>query len=196
MKSYPSIPTVKEAGIPKIPSCIAFEKLDGSNIRVEYSKNKWDKFGTRTQLLDPSSQVFGPVIPIFKRQWEEELSQILKKNKVQKAVAFFEFYGPSSFAGVHEPNEEKFLTLIDISIYKQGILPARQFVKMFQGLEIPRIVYEGNLNKQVVEDVEKGLYNVDEGIVAKGGNKHSNLWMRKVKTDEYLAKLKAHGIEE
>lgn len=54
MKQYPSIPTFKDAGFPKNSQCLAFVKYDGSNIRVEYFKRKWEKFGTRTQLLEPN----------------------------------------------------------------------------------------------------------------------------------------------
>lgn len=196
MKQYPSIFTVEQAGIPKNPQCIAFFKHDGSNLRFEYTKGEWNKFGTRTKLFDESHSVFGEAIPLFFQQWAEVLSSILDKNKIQKATAFFEFYGPSSFAGIHEPNEKRNLTLIDVDVYKQGIMSARDFVKLFGHLEIPKIIYEGNLTNQFVEDVYNGKYDVVEGIVAKGGNKKHKIWMRKAKTKTYLDKLKSKGLEE
>jgi len=45
MKSYPSIPGKHTNGIP----LTVFDKLDGSNIRAEWSKKRgFYKFGTRT----------------------------------------------------------------------------------------------------------------------------------------------------
>ena len=196
MQRYPSIPTFKEAGMPKIASCIAFEKLDGSNLRTEYRKGQWDKFGTRTKLFDQSHEVFGPAIALFRNEWQEEITRILKHNKAQEATAFFEYYGPNSFAGVHDLNDEMTLTLIDIHVFKQGLMPAREFVKTFGHLAIPKIVYEGNFNQQFVLDIEDGKYDVVEGVVAKGGNKHSNLWIRKIKTKSYLDKLSKFGYED
>jgi len=194
MKTYPSIPKYKEVGIPKPSNCTAFEKLDGSNLRFEW-RNKWlEKYGTRTQLFDETSFMFAPAISIFHTQWAEDIAKIFKKQQIQRAVVFLEYYGPNSFAGWHDEqnilNNEMKLTLFDIFIYKKGMIPVRKFVKLFGHLEIPKIVYEGNFNQQLIKDVENGQYDVFEGIVAKGGNNPKDLWMIKVKTEEYLKKLK------
>jgi hypothetical protein len=63
----------------------------------------------------------------------------------------------------------------------------RQFVKNFGDLPFTaEVVYEGNLNQQFIDDVRNGVYNVNEGVVAKGDN-----FMTKIKTNAYLAKLKS-----
>lgn len=196
MKQYPSILTFKEAGIPKNPQCLAFVKYDGSNIRFEYSKRKWEKFGTRTQLLDPKHPVLGKSIDLFREQWEKSLTDTLMKHNIEKAVVFFEYYGPNSFAGQHDLNDTMTLTMIDINVHRKGLMPARDFIKIFGHLSIAEVIYDGNFNKQFVEDVQEGKYNVVEGIVAKGGNSAKDFWMRKVKTKTYLEKLKKFNIPE
>ncbi len=197
MKSYPSIPKYKEAGMPNPSNCTVFEKLDGSNLRFEW-RNKWlEKYGTRTQLFDESHPIFAPAIAIFYNQWAKDIAKILKKEQIQRAVVFLEYYGPSSFAGWHNEQDilknKMSLTLFDIYVYKQGLIPPRKFVKLFGHLEIPEIIYEGNFNQELIEAVENGEYNVFEGVVAKGGNNSKNLWMIKIKTKKYLKKLKGEG---
>lgn len=55
MKQYPSIPS----GIIKNKSFFCFQKIDGSNIRVEWTKkNGLYKFGTRRRLLDETDLQF------------------------------------------------------------------------------------------------------------------------------------------
>lgn len=190
MKKYPSILTIKEAGFPKITNCIAFDKIDGSNLRFEYNKKQWNKFGTRHHLFDETDDVFGVAIDIFRNKWQDDITKILLKERISQCIVFMEFYGENSFAGVHVPEDKKHLKFFDINIYKKGLMPSREFLKLFGHLDIPEVIYEGNLNKQFVLDVENGLYNINEGVVCKGGNKQNNMWMRKIKTIEYLNKLK------
>lgn len=75
-------------------------------------------------------------------------------------------------------------------------MPAREFINTFGHLRIAEVVYDGNFNKQFVEDVQSGKYNVIEGVVAKGGNSQKDLWMRKVKTKKYVEKLKTFNMPE
>jgi hypothetical protein len=104
---------------------------------------------------------------------------------VQRIIVYTEFFGPSSFAGVHVQNEPKELRLFDVELYKRGLLPARQFVREFGDLSYAaQWVYDGNMNKEFIEDVRKGEYSVNEGVVAKGDG-----WMVKIKTLAYLRKL-------
>lgn len=46
------------------------------------------------------------------------------------------------------------------------------------------IVYRGNLNKQFIQDVREGKYNVNEGVVAKGKD-----FSIKIKTNDYFSRL-------
>lgn len=137
MLAYPSIPRWQEGrGFGK--PCIAFYKYDGSNIRFEWSpKRMWHKFGSRTQLLDRSHPILGESVDLFLDEYRD-MSKIIPevvceyyKQKVERIVAFAEFWGANSFAGTHEPTDPKLLTLFDVSVYKKGFLPARTFMKLF-----------------------------------------------------------------
>jgi len=70
MKDYPHIPRSRGQSFRAIPDATVFDKLDGSQIRVEWSGKRgieWNKFGTRDQLLDPNDAIFSPAIGIFQR---------------------------------------------------------------------------------------------------------------------------------
>ena len=66
----------------------------------------------------------------------------------------------------------------------------RDFVRRFGDLPCAaKVVYNGNLSRQFIEDVRTGLYPVDEGVVAKGDG-----FMVKIKTYAYLKRLnEAYG---
>lgn len=54
MIEYPSIQNSSKA--PR-KNCVAFDKLDGSNFRAKWTaKRGFDTFGTRTQLIDETSE--------------------------------------------------------------------------------------------------------------------------------------------
>ena len=60
MKTYPSIPRK----IQNVP-VYAFDKLDGSNIRAEWSKKKgFYKYGTRKRLLGSDEKPLGRAIEL------------------------------------------------------------------------------------------------------------------------------------
>lgn len=196
MKLYPEIPGPSKA--PHQP-CIGFDKLDGSNLRFFWSKkNGFCKFGTRTRLFDKSDPDFGIAIDIFVNKYAEPIGKIIKDCKELRSclelTAYCEFFGPSSFAGNHIPEESKNLILFDVSVHKKGFLPARDFVKIFGNLEIPNIIYEGNFGPKLVEDIREGKYPVTfEGVVCKGGSSVHKLWMTKIKTRAWMEKLKQTG---
>lgn len=94
---------------------IAFDKIDGSNIRAEWSrKSGFSKFGSRRKLIDENEPILGEAIPLFQEKYSETLEEIFRKNKFQRATAFFEFYGENSFAGFHEKEPHDILLLIYI----------------------------------------------------------------------------------
>jgi hypothetical protein len=183
--------------------CIAFDKYDGSNIRAEWTRKRgWDKFGSRKVLMDETHPL-GDAIDIFLNTYGDDLEKIFKKDKLfrncQNVTVFGEYFGPNSFAGWHDPDDEKEIVLFDISIHKKGMMSPRDFVKMFGHLKIPKIIYEGNFNESFIQDVKDGKYPVIEGVVAKGNLPHGksphNLWMAKVKTKTWLDKLKVEAVE-
>lgn len=167
MKSYPSIAGSSRA--PRKP-CIAFNKYDGSNLRAEWSrKTGWTKFGTRKRLFDESDPDFGSAIPLFHETMADGLIDIFKKKyrDDQQITVFMEFFGPNSFAGKHEPADPKELILIDVSLYKKGLIAPREFVKNFDSVPSAEVIYEGNLNEVFIEAVRNGEYPVVEGVVVK-----------------------------
>lgn len=190
MKSYPHI-----LGPSKAPHdwCLGFYKYDGSNVRFEWSKKRgWYKFGTRTQLIDEKDQVFGEAIPLFMNTLSEGVEKVLRDRYRERdnAIVFAEFFGEKSFAGVHTPGDPKQVVLFDVNPHKMGIIGPKEFVKNFGHLKSARVVYEGNFNNQLVEDVRQGrIEGLNEGVVCKGGSGH-DLWMRKIKTLAYMERLK------
>jgi hypothetical protein len=130
MKSYPSITTYKEST--KFSQFYTFDKIDGSNLRFEWTKKKgWEKFGTRKRLFDETDSMFGEAVPLFFDTLSNDLEEVFAEVRYNRVIAFCEFWGERSFAGRHVPEDEKHLTLIDISVYKKGILAPKEFVSLF-----------------------------------------------------------------
>lgn len=191
MKEYWSIPHSAKA--PR-EYCYAFYKYDGSNLRVEWHKKRgWNKFGTRHQLFDETHDIFAPAIDIFMNKYSEPIAKILTDNfrGIESAITYCEFLGKNSFAGNHDPNEVKDMILFDVNVHKKGILDPKQFLDLFGSLHIAELVYQGNLNEPFIEAVRSNSLDVklNEGVIAKGGSGHK-LWMCKIKTRDYLDKLK------
>lgn len=185
--------------------CIAFDKLDGSNLRFEWNKKTgWHKFGTRQLMFDQTDPNWSLAIPIFMEKYAEPIEKVLKSKQfraVEKVTAFCEFYGPNSFAGWHDFTDMT-LTLFDVEIYKKGFVLPRDFIKFFGHLDIPKVIYEGNFGRQLIDDVKEGKYPVtSEGVVCKGivhGKKKSDqhgLWMAKIKTKKWMAELRKRYTE-
>jgi len=196
MLSYPSIEGSSKAPLGK--PCIAFYKYDGSNLRFEWQRKgrQWMKYGTRTQLFNASTPTFGPAISVFHGTASEDMAAAIgdqvvtrvtkKYPSMERIIAFCEWFGPKSFAGIHtDEAKDMELRLIDVSLYKKGFMPPREFVKTFGSMrECAQVIYEGNLNRTFIDDVRKGVYPVWEGVVAKGED-----FMVKIKTDAYFKKL-------
>jgi hypothetical protein len=186
--------------------CIAFEKLDGSNIRVKYtSKKGFNLFGSRTQMLDKNHPFLGEVVDIFYRDFENPLVDIIEENwpNEREVVVFGEYFGKKSFAGWHEKDDPKFLVLFDIMVGHKNrhfLLP-QEFIKLCQGkVPTPRVIYEGNLTDQFIKDVRERKYDVFEGVVCKGTQKtgahRGHVWMCKIKTDLYFQALQLKWGDE
>jgi hypothetical protein len=197
MNQYFHIPGYKDA--PKGLPCIAFDKLDGQNVRFEWTKKRgWYKFGTRRRLFDESDVEFGRSIPVFLNKYGDAIPKVLRDEKeyrgITEVIVFCEWVGPNSFAGIHDPNDTLDVVLFDVNPYKKGIISPRQFIKHFGHLDIPRTIFVGNFNQEFINDVRKGRYDVKEGVVAKGnkpnGRPPHNYWCAKIKTLGWLAELK------
>lgn len=190
MQSYPSIPKI----VQNIP-IYAFDKLDGSNIRVEWTRKRgFAKFGTRTRLLDENEPILGQAIPLIRNGFADQLERIFRKERYEKATAFFEFYGPQSFAGFHVEDDLFKVSLLDVHIFKKGILTPAEFLKLYASkVETPNMLYHGNANSSLVSYVQDGTLDgmTFEGVICKGGlNRLRQVTMFKIKNRDWLEALK------
>lgn len=188
MKKYPSISKKIDATV----EIYAFDKLDGSNIRAEFSQKRgFYKFGTRKCMIDESHDSFGEAVNLIRSKYESDLAVVFKKQRWEHVVCFFEYYGPNSFAGFHEDYDEKTVTLFDVNVYKKGFLAPQDFLKYFGHLDIAKLLYHGNPNPSFIRSVENGELSdmTFEGVVCKA-QKKKKITMFKVKNRAWLDKLK------
>ena len=197
MKQYDTIPYYGDYwGLP----VFAFDKLDGTSCRFEYSQKRgFYKFGTRKTMIDQNSEPFGFAIDLFLNKYGDPLSKIFKQKEyrnVQSFVCFAELVGQKSAFGQHDFDNDTFdITLFDIHQYKRGLIPPKEFVKNFENVGIPKIVYSGNLNKDFISDVKNNIFQLSEGVICKGEIKTKKdklqLYYCKVKTNDWLNRLKS-----
>lgn len=205
MKEYPSIPGPGEvSNFVTNAKCIGFRKYDGSNLRFSWSpKRGWYKFGTRNRTFDVSDVEYGCSVALFKEKYGSGLEKVFVDDpffkKATEVICYAEFFGPNSFCGQHDPvylgvehNDPKDIILFDVNVHKKGLIPAWQFMDTFGHLPVAQVVYEGVMDDELVERVAAGEFAVDEGMVCKGmvGRPPHGLWMRKIKTRQYLERLK------
>lgn len=202
MLYYPKIPDSRNCPDGK---CIAFEKYDGTNLHWDWDRDfGWHAFGTRRDvfnLTDAGIAEFGSkhqhlneCIDVFQTNWAAELERVFldlpQYRDISEIKVFLEFLGTNSFAGLHQSADPKELRLFDVWLEGFGFISPAQFVADFKHLAIARVVYQGKLTGQFTEDVRSGKYQVDEGVICKGGTGGQDLWMVKIKTNAYLSKLK------
>jgi hypothetical protein len=167
MKQYPEITADIRRDIP----VYAFDKIDGSNIRAEWSRKRgFYKFGSRKVLID-STHPLGEAENLIRTKYEDDLSEIFRKQRFERVICFFELSGKRSFAGRHT-DEEHDVLLIDVNPYKKGILPPAEFLKLVGDLDLPGLLYRGNANREFEESVRNGtlLGMTFEGVVCKAKN--------------------------
>lgn len=196
MKSYPSILRVNPDGFDK--ELYTFDKLDGSCLRFEWSrKTGWFKYGTRKRLFDRNDPVFGEAIPLFMETLAEPLAEIAHNNKWINIVAFCEFWGKQSLAGRHQPDDPKFLTLFDVSIYRHGMLGPKEFLKYFKYLPIPNFLGVQKWDKSFVDKVRNSEFEqiTFEGVVGKFGD-YDDLTLVKCKTNNWFEAIKRLYAED
>jgi hypothetical protein len=198
---YPKMPG--SAGAPSA-KCVAFEKLDGTNLHWCWHRDfGWHAFGTRRDEFDrgaPGVAAFSAAHPglddanaIFDRTLADPLDALLRDRfpEFEEVKAFAEYLGPNSFAGAHDPRDEKCVVLFDVWAEGYGFVGPERFVEAFASVPIPRVLYRGKLTGAFLESVRAGAFGVSEGAVCKGGTGGADVWTLKVKTYAYLARLKA-----
>jgi hypothetical protein len=199
---YPKIPGSRNAPGGR---CVAFEKYDGTNLHWDWDRDfGWHSFGTRrdefnltpagVELFAEKHAQLAGCADVFHATLADGLDQLFREHpayeKCQSLKVFTEFFGPNSFAGRHREDDPKELRLFDVWTDTAGMVPPGRFVAEFGHLNTARVVYEGKLTGKFMEDVREGKYDVDEGVVCKGGSDADDLWMVKVKTYAYLERLK------
>lgn len=197
MKSYPSISKEIVKGI----KIFAQDKLDGSNIRVEWTKKAgFNKFGSRNKLIDETDLLLGKAPILFMEKYSEDLEKVCRKRRWEKVTFFLEFWGPNSFAGNHSEGDEHTLTLFDAHPYKKAFLPPKEFYKTFGHLDVVPCLYEGRCTPDLVDAVQSGelLGMTFEGVICKGkiDRKTRQPVMFKIKNRAWLEKLKNYCGED
>ncbi len=193
MKQYPTMSGKILRGI----DIYAFDKLDGSNIRAEWSKKRgFYKFGSRKRLLGSDQESIVDAQDIIITKYEKDLTIIFEKEGWDRVICFFEFYGNNSFAGQHE-NERHDVILLDVNPYKKGIMIPQDFIRTFAStypIDTPKILYHGKANAVFESAVRESLLSgmTFEGVVCKGplDKKKKMVTMFKIKSHAWLNKLR------
>jgi hypothetical protein len=197
VKSYPSIPYCPRSGTRF--ALHTFDKIDGSNLRFEWSKKQgWYKTGTRTRLFDETDPVFGEARKLFLEggtlsvPLAAHLEEIFRKQRWDRVIVFCEFWGERSFAGLHVPGDPKHLTVIDVNPHKKGLLPPAEFLKLFESVA-PRYLGYQNWGPRFLETValsELGGITF-EGVVGKARGRGNTIAMFKYKTNRWREEVRS-----
>jgi hypothetical protein len=173
MKHYPSIPTHVLYDVP----VFVYKKLDGSNIRVEWSKKKgrshgeFYKFGTRKRLLASDNFMHDEVKGLLKQSADELEEFLLNKLRCDRAICYFEFYGPGSFAGSHRADEPHQLALLDVEVYKKGFVLQTDYLHFEEQksstVHVPELIAHGTISEEYEEKIRSGTVGSFEGVVCK-----------------------------
>lgn len=206
MKPYPSIPRSTGQKFEEFEAYV-FDKLDGRNVRVEYSKKQgWHKFGSRHRLFDKTDLAFAPAIPLFEETLSEKLTKLAVDNRWERAIVFMEFWGPTTVAGLANPDgtyNGTTLSVIDVDVYKKGLMDPRDFLKLIYPAKIPAPHFCGifKWSRGFVESIRNDLdfcrhYSVTyEGVVGKRKDGHLSK-MSKAKTQKWIDDIIALRGEE
>jgi hypothetical protein len=199
VKQYPSIPRGIGQDFREFDAHV-FDKLDGSNLRFEWSRKRgWHRQGTRHRLFDLSDPQFGPALPMFRETWSEQLSRKFTDDRLQEAIVFLEYWDSSCLGGRSaDPEAVKRLTLIDVNVHRRGFVAPMEFVREYAPLgDTAAYLGQTRWTRGFVERVYEG--DVEgitlEGVVGKGGEGHSRI-MSKAKTRIWLEAIKARYADE
>ena len=199
---YPKMPSTRDCPGGR---CLAFEKYDGTNLHWAWDREfGWHAFGTRRDqfnLTEAGIAEFQAVhaqlhecADVFRATLGEGLEAVFRENPAYRGfnelLAFTEFFGRRSFAGLHQADDVKELRLFDVWAEGYGFIGPEQFVADFGHLATARVIYEGKLTGQFADEIRHGKYSVEEGVVCKGGQGGEDVWMAKIKTYAYLKRLK------
>ena len=201
MIEFPSIANSSKAPRKR---CIGFEKIDGSNFRAKWTqKHGFNLYGTRTQLIDENTEMWGEMVTVFKNNYEKTFDRYFRGHKEyrneREIIVFGEFFGKNSFAGRHE-DEDHDIVFFDVLVGHKNrkFVKPTDFIQEFQEIvPIPNVEYVGNLNEEFIEKIRNTKFGNSinyEGVICKGtetrGDYVGGVWTCKIKTIEYMEKLK------
>ncbi len=198
MEQYPIIPNKNKS---KISHFWVFDKLDGSNIRCEWSKKRgFYKFGSRKRLLGTDQGILYKAEGLINLQ-EKNIREIFNLEKIDRAVCFFEFFGDKSFAGNHINDDQHKVILFDVDVYKKGLISPDKFINMFaeSKVKIPTLLYYGIIDQEIENLIHDGKLEgmTFEGVVCK--SRRRKKWkdpiMYKIKNKAWIDKVKASFSE-
>jgi len=176
-----------------------FPKYDGVNVRAKWTRKQggFSLFGTRTQLIDEATPIYGVSVGLWRSKYEVVVTEILRKKQCRQAILFGELYGPTSFAG--HLNLEEPLDVMFYDVILEGddgrLLPQADFGRLFRGVDTAPVIYEGNPNEPFRERVKRGELEGQtlEGVICKGGlDSRKRPVMFKVKSDAWFEQLRIH----
>lgn len=205
MLQYPSIASVGTSKISKGTMCHSFVKYDGSNIRFEWTKKQgFHKFGSRHHLIDKTHPMLGESIEIVQDltgpallrdliNWDKRLI-----NNAGEFTGFAEFFGKSSFAGNHVADEEHFMKVFDVSIYKKGFLKPNELCEFALSEHYAKLLGIVPYNESYMDSIFKGdgldqadyIQTIAEGVILKAVVKNQ-VQRIKLKTKVWLDEIKA-----
>lgn len=196
MKQYDTIPYYGDHWGARV---LAFDKLDGSNLRFEYSRKRgFYKFGTRNCMIDASHEQFGAAVGVFLEKYADGVAAVMGSKAYRDAlscVCFAEWVGARSAFGQHVPGDSMDAVLFDVSVHKRGLVHPRTFVDDFGHLGVPRVVYDGPLSEHLVTRVKVNEFGLSEGVICKGvvstRKDRRALYYCKIKTNEWFARLRS-----
>lgn len=167
MKSYPTIPYGTTTDN---TTFYGFDKIDGSCIRAEWSKQKgFYKFGTRKHLITSEDGFLCEAPQLILDRYGDSMPKRFQEIKCDRAVAFFEFVGPKSFAGMHFEEKHE-VVLIDVSRDRIGFPTGQDFYGCYQDLGIPSLLHVGPVDEEVIESIRSSNLQgmTFEGVVFRG----------------------------
>lgn len=219
MRHYDTINRIQDDGTLLGEMVWAFNKLDGQNFGVKYNpkSKKYGPYCSRKRLVDASDDQFGECVRFFEKScYREELARIVKDNSGKKQLFtgaeeitfYFEWYGEHSFAGVHDPDDEMHLALIDVFIKKKGYIEPRDFYELFSlndKIETPELIYNGPLTSEFIKSIQcnfdgdtPNYPTVKEGVVCRRSTllKGQRMPKVKIKTKWWIDELHKRYTED
>ena len=213
MNEYPSIPLSVGQTFQDFQAYV-FGKLDGCHVRVEWTrKTGWGKWGTRERRFDLSDALFAGAITAFTREVAEPLTKVVTGHRFRRLagegwdriIAYGEYFGDQSFAGVHVPGDPTMrVRVFDLAMSRgtqMHLLGPQSFVRLVVEAGVPAAPYLGcyHWTRGFVDQIWRGELSgvpfTGEGVVGKAGNPYVEI-MAKAKTQAWHDRvLQVHGIE-